>query len=284
MCRPRTVIRTIKGVPRKRASGLQKRRSPQLNCGVTISAVTDGDGREWRAEGPTSSISRPNSRSSPCSAGRPRKRRARSAKAASRRLARYRDGLLLLGKSAGTGHWETHPEDELVHVLDGAATLDIVCDGRAAKSFALGAGMIAVVPPGAWHRFHSVDGKTHDERGGPRRAYRSRCRRSSAGIAARPTREMGSKPPSIDRPQRRAREAHDVPGGPRNRRWRIERAALRDWLPTATALLLAIKFAGKDHWERHLTGDELIHILDGSASLEIVCDDGPPNLSRCAPE
>jgi mannose-6-phosphate isomerase-like protein (cupin superfamily) len=39
---------------------------------------------------------------------------------------------------------------------------------------------------------------------------------------------------------------------------------------------LAIKAAGKDHWERHLTGDELIHILDGTAILEIVCDDGPP--------
>src|SRR5229473_3089914 len=37
----------------------------------------------------------------------------------------YRDGLLLLGKSAGTSHWETHPEDELVHILDGAATLDV---------------------------------------------------------------------------------------------------------------------------------------------------------------
>ena len=52
-------------------------------------------------------------------------------KGSTTQLARYRDGLLLLGKSAGTGHWETHPEDELVCVLDGAATLDIV-RGRAA--------------------------------------------------------------------------------------------------------------------------------------------------------
>lgn len=48
-------------------------------------------------------------------------------------------------------------------------------------------------------------------------------------------------------------------------------------------VLLAIKFVGKDHWERHLTGDELIHILDGSATLEIVCDVGRPDLSRFAP-
>jgi mannose-6-phosphate isomerase-like protein (cupin superfamily) len=41
-------------------------------------------------------------------------------------------------------------------------------------------------------------------------------------------------------------------------------------------LLLAIKASGKDHWERHLAGDELVQILDGTANLEIVCDDGPP--------
>src|SRR5437660_5008877 len=74
-------------------------------------------------------------------------------------LGRYRDGLLLLGKSAGTGHWETHPEDELVYVIDGAATLDIVQEDGP-QSLALGAGMIAVVPQGAWHRFRSADGRT----------------------------------------------------------------------------------------------------------------------------
>src|SRR5215831_10515878 len=62
------------------------------------------------------------------------------------RLGTYRDGMLLLGKSAGTGHWETHPEDELVHVLDGAARLDILLE-NGPRSFALGAGMIAIVPP-----------------------------------------------------------------------------------------------------------------------------------------
>src|SRR5438045_9340253 len=43
-------------------------------------------------------------------------------------------------------------------------------------------------------------------------------------------------------------------------------------------LLLALKSAGTDHWERHLIGDELVHVLDGSNSLEIVCDDG---ATRC---
>src|SRR5947199_126749 len=46
-------------------------------------------------------------------------------------------------------------------------------------------------------------------------------------------------------------------------------------------LLLAIKAAGKGHWERHLAGDELIHILDGTATLDIVGEDGPKSF--CAP-
>jgi quercetin dioxygenase-like cupin family protein len=74
-------------------------------------------------------------------------------------LGTYRNGLLLLGKSAGTGHWETHPEDELLYVLDGAITLDIVERDRL-ESVAVSAGMMAIVPPGAWHRVRSSHGAT----------------------------------------------------------------------------------------------------------------------------
>ena len=59
-----------------------------------------------------------------------------------------------------------------------------------------------------------------------------------------------------------------------------EREASHDWLPIATVLLLAIKFSGKGSLGIAFTGDELIHILDGTATLEIVSDDGPPSLSR----
>ena len=34
-------------------------------------------------------------------------------------LGPYRNSILITGKNAGTSHWETHPEDELVHLLDG---------------------------------------------------------------------------------------------------------------------------------------------------------------------
>ena len=68
-------------------------------------------------------------------------------------LAPFRDGALILSKSAGKGHWETHPGDELVYVLDGAFLEIVEKDGP--QSFALGAGMMAIVPQGAWHRVHS---------------------------------------------------------------------------------------------------------------------------------
>jgi mannose-6-phosphate isomerase-like protein (cupin superfamily) len=74
-------------------------------------------------------------------------------------LARYRDGLLLLGKSAGKGHWETHPADELLWVLEGSTVLDIV-EEDGPRSYTIGAGMLVIVPPGLWHRFHSAEGAT----------------------------------------------------------------------------------------------------------------------------
>jgi mannose-6-phosphate isomerase-like protein (cupin superfamily) len=74
-------------------------------------------------------------------------------------LAPFRDGLVTLSKSAGKGHWEAHPADELVYVLDGTTTLEIVEQGRP-QSFALRAGMMVIVPQGAWHRSHSADGAT----------------------------------------------------------------------------------------------------------------------------
>jgi hypothetical protein len=71
-------------------------------------------------------------------------------KSAMARLGSYRDGILLLGTSVGTGagHWETHPEDELIHMLDGTRTLDIVCDEGPPRSYELRAGTVTVVPRG----------------------------------------------------------------------------------------------------------------------------------------
>src|SRR5919198_5045654 len=81
-------------------------------------------------------------------------------KGSAARLASYRDGGLSITKFAGTGHWEAHlAGDELIYVLDGAATLEI-CGTDGPQSFALRTGMIAVNPQGAWHRFQSPEGVT----------------------------------------------------------------------------------------------------------------------------
>jgi len=192
------------------------------------------------------------------------------------RLASYRDGLLLAIKASGTDHWERHlTGDELVHILDGAATLEIVSDDGPPKSFALRAGMIAVIPQGAWHRALSPEGKTemtatpfpgdHIELDvdDPRTVKRT------------PAGAMAMTPSIIDLNAELAKLTMF--------RGRTPQSTMADRKGSAARLatyrdggLSITKFAGKGHWEAHLAGDELIHILDGSATLEMVCDDGPP--------
>ena len=187
-------------------------------------------------------------------------------------LPRYRDGLLLLGKSAGTGHWETHPEDELVHVLDGAATLDIVQqDGP--QSFALSAGMIAIVPPGVWHRFRSADGKTTMSAVIPGEHIDLDV---DDPRTSTPDLDLGdtTRPPSIIDLNAELAKLTMFRG-------RTPRSTMADREGSSARLasyrdgtLSITKFAGKGHWECHLAGDELIHILDGTATLEMLGEDG----------
>ena len=39
--------------------------------------------------------------------------------------------------------------------------------------------------------------------------------------------------------------------------------------------VFAGSFSGESPWERHLNGDELVHILDGATTLTIIVDDEP---------
>ena len=75
-------------------------------------------------------------------------------------LAPFRDGNIFSAKFSGKGAWERHPNgDELVQIVDGATTLHMMtADGP--QSYALSAGMIAIVPQGSWHRFESPNGVT----------------------------------------------------------------------------------------------------------------------------
>jgi quercetin dioxygenase-like cupin family protein len=181
-------------------------------------------------------------------------------------LASYRDGLLLAIKAAGKDHWERHlTGDELVHVLDGAATLEIACAARPPQSFALVAGTIAVVPQGVWHRLQSSEGFTQ--------------------LVATPfpgeTIELDVDDP---RTAERQPETETESGSPRivdldaelakltMFRGRTPQSTIADRKGSAARLasyrdgaLTTSKFSGKGHWEAHIA-DELIHILDGSTS------------------
>ena len=188
-------------------------------------------------------------------------------------LGPYRDGILFAGKSAGTGHWEDHAEDELVHVLDGTKILDIVCDDGPPRSFVVSAGMIAIVPRGAWHRFRSAEGGTSWSATLPGDHIESDV---DDPRTAEPNKVIATGTPSIINLNAELAKLTMFRG-------RTPQSTMADRKGSAVRLasyrdggLSITKFAGKGHWERHLPGDELIHVLDGAATLEIVCDDGPP--------
>ncbi len=188
-------------------------------------------------------------------------------------LGPYRDGILFAGKSAGTGHWEDHAEDELVHVLDGTKILDIVCDDGPPRSFVVSAGMIAIVPRGAWHRFRSAEGGTSWSATLPGDHIESDV---DDPRTAEPKKVIATGTPSIIDLNAELAKLTMFRG-------RTPQSTMADRKGSAVRLasyrdggLSITKFAGKGHWERHLPGDELIHVLDGAVTLEIVCDDGPP--------
>ena len=191
-------------------------------------------------------------------------------------LGPYRDGILIAGKSAGTSHWETHPEDELVHVLDGTKILDIVCDDGPPKSFEVRAGMIAIVPKGTWHRFRSTEGGTTWSATLPGDHIELDV---DDPRMAEPKRVMPSGTPSIiDLDAELAKLTMFRGRTPQSTMTERKGSAAR-LASYRDGVLSITKFAGKGHWEAHLAGDELIHVLEGVASLEILGEDGPQSFA-----
>ena len=79
----------------------------------------------------------------------------------SARLVAYRDGAIFTTKFAGEGAWERHRNgEEIVHILDGATVVHLIPEGGEPQALELRAGMIAIVPQGAWHRFSTPGGVT----------------------------------------------------------------------------------------------------------------------------
>jgi quercetin dioxygenase-like cupin family protein len=191
-------------------------------------------------------------------------------------LGPYRDGILFAGKNAGTSHWEDHAEDELVHVLDGTKILDIVCDDGPPKSYEVCAGMIAIIPKGAWHRFRSAEGGTTWSATLPGDHIELDV---DDPRTAEPKRVMPRGTPSIIDLNAELAKLTMFRG-------RTPQSTMADRKGSAARLasyrdsgLSITKFAGKGHWERHLAGDELVHVLDGTATLEILSEDGPQSFA-----
>jgi mannose-6-phosphate isomerase-like protein (cupin superfamily) len=92
--------------------------------------------------------------------GRPPQTTRAERQGSSAQLAPYRDGALFTTKFTGEGAWERHRNgDEIVHILGGDTTVHLMTESGA-ETLELRAGMIAIVPQGAWHRFSSPGGVT----------------------------------------------------------------------------------------------------------------------------
>ena len=73
-------------------------------------------------------------------------------------LTPFRDGNIFSAKFSGAGSWERHPNgDELVQVVEGETRFHIITD-EGKQTHTLKAGMLVIVPQGAWHRFEAPDG------------------------------------------------------------------------------------------------------------------------------
>jgi len=79
----------------------------------------------------------------------------------SRNIGPYRDGAIFTTKFSGEGAWERHRNgEEIVYIIDGNTTVYLIPEGGDPETVELRAGMIAVVPQAAWHRFSSLRGVT----------------------------------------------------------------------------------------------------------------------------
>ena len=59
-------------------------------------------------------------------------------------------------------------------------------------------------------------------------------------------------------------------------------AAFATLAPFRDGAVFAGSFSGESPWERHLNGDELVQILDGSTTLSIIIDDEPRTFEMSA--
>jgi len=187
------------------------------------------------------------------------------------RLPSYWGGLLLMGKSAGTSHWETHPEDELVWTLEGTATLDVVQEDGP-HAFPLKAGMIAVVPPGVWHRFRKPEGSSSFSAVLPGDHIELDVDDPRASVPGLDLGDTKRSPSIIDLNTERAKLTMFRGMTPQTTFAQREGSAANLGPYRDGILFLSRWSGGKTHWETH-PAEELVCVLDGTVVLDIVEED-----------
>ena len=75
-------------------------------------------------------------------------------------LGSYDGSMLGIGRYIpGTSPWEKHTNgDELLYVVDGYVSVEILEDDGSSESFEIGDGELIVIPSGKWHQLTATDG------------------------------------------------------------------------------------------------------------------------------
>ncbi len=66
-------------------------------------------------------------------------------------IAPFNQGILNVMRFSGLTPWEKHPQDELLHILDGEVEVTLLSE-NGSETMTVAAGSIMVIPQGVWHR------------------------------------------------------------------------------------------------------------------------------------
>lgn len=191
--------------------------------------------------------------------------------------------LIGVSRSSGPSHWERHSGgDEMLHLLQGDADV-VTLTGAGEVRSPFPAGSVFLCPKGLWHRveartplslFFATPGTgteaSEEHPLGKRRAH------GSTAVCETPAPKL---------------EAHDIgsvlAGLPELRITSDTSAAEADAafgeLATLDRCPIYVgRFHGQSPWERHSSGDELLHVLDGEVDVTVLTDEGAVHRTLCA--
>jgi quercetin dioxygenase-like cupin family protein len=193
-------------------------------------------------------------------------------------LATLNGCTLGVSRFSTASHWERHPAgDELLHLLEGEAEVTTLTDEGPIRS-KLRAGSLFICPQGLWHRVEPRsplsllfatpgEGTEHAPADGPLPGDAPRgttprpLRAHSVGAVLRGLPELAITP--------------DTTGEEAD-------ASVRQLTALDPCTLGVMRYSGETPWERHLDGDELLHVLDGAVDVTVLTDTGPARVRVAA--